>query len=124
MNTLSLGLSLFIFYIFGFYGYSFYLGGKLRWEEVTRGNGELYSGGAIMSIMFSIMIGTMGFMGVANHIKDMNDARIAGKLAYDVMNHKDEVQIKEDATKILKKTFRGSIEFKNVNFKYPSRDDL
>ena len=91
MNTLAIGVGLFVFYIYGFYGYSFYLGGKLRWEEVKRGNGEIYSGGAIMSIMFSIMIGTLGILGVANHYKAMNDAKIGGKLAYDVMNHNDKV---------------------------------
>ena len=91
MRKLGNGIGMFIFYIYGFYGYSFYFGGMLRWEKVERGDGKLYSGGTVISIMFCIMIGTMGMMGVANHFKVMNDAKIAGKLAYDVMNHEDAV---------------------------------
>jgi len=64
MRALANGVGLLTFYIFGFYGYSFYMGGKLRWDEVERSNGELYSGGSIMAIMFAIMMSTMGFMGV------------------------------------------------------------
>jgi len=44
--------------IFCFYAYSLYFGGVLRWEEIKE-NGELYTGGKVLAIMFCIMFGAM-----------------------------------------------------------------
>lgn len=41
-----------------FYAFSLYMGGVLRWEEIREGD-ELYTGGKVIAIMFSIMIGAM-----------------------------------------------------------------
>lgn len=44
--------------IFLFYAYSFFWGGRLRYNEVKNGDKE-YTGGAILAIMFSVVFGAL-----------------------------------------------------------------
>jgi hypothetical protein len=68
-----------------FYSYSFYWGGRLRYKEVMN-RGSIYSGGAILSIMFSTIFGALQLGGVGPHAKAINEGQIAGKLAFDVID--------------------------------------
>jgi len=52
----AIGTSLLFLIIFGFYGYSFFWGGYLRYNKVKNGEGE-YTGGVVLSIMFSVVFG-------------------------------------------------------------------
>ena len=46
-------------------------------------------------------------------------------MAFEVMGHKPKINGNdESAKKVNKASCRGRIEFKDVDFKYPSRDDL
>ena len=72
--------------ITSFYAYVFYFGGYLRWNEIKNGD-ELYTAGSIITIMFATVFGffTLGVM--VPHSKAISEAGIAGKLAYDVIDH-------------------------------------
>jgi len=64
---------------------------------------------------------------VAPHLKFVNDAQIGGKLAHDVIDHVPKVQGNDKSKKFIKRedvTSPMKIEFKGVNFTYPSRKDL
>ena len=55
----------------------------------------------------------------------INGAKIAGKFAFDIIDHVPGVQANEPKTKILKRgDIAGKIEFENVCFNYPSNPDL
>ena len=46
-------------------------------------------------------------------------------MAFDVIDHKPEINSCEEGKKAASKyNVEGKIEFKNVGFRYPSRDDL
>lgn len=58
-------------------------------------------------------------------MKAISEAQVAGKMAFEVMDHKSKIIADDPSAKKLKKDdISGHIEFKNVTFKYPSRDDL
>jgi len=76
-----------------YYAYALYCGGQLRIAGKTNINGEPYSGGAILSIMFCVVIGVFGLAGVVPFVKFLNEAKIAGKLAFDVIDHECEVNV-------------------------------
>lgn len=44
-------------------------------------------------------------------------------MAIDVIDHEPIVKQDENAAQVTKETLRGKIEFKNVNFSYPTRKD-
>jgi hypothetical protein len=73
--------------IYGFYGYSFFWGGYLRWNDIMNGDRE-YTGGAIIATMFSAVFGAMMLGSVGPHISAVAEGRIAGKLAFSVIDRK------------------------------------
>ena len=108
------------FAMFGFYGYTFFFGGYLRYS----GNSE-YTGGTIITVLFCVIMGCMqlGFSGV--HLQGILEGRVAGKMVFDVIDHTPEMN-KNQATaeKVVRSELKGHIEFKNVNFTYPTRREL
>lgn len=69
-------------FIFGFYAYTFFFGGYLRYS----GESE-YSGGTILIVLFCVITGCMqlGFSGV--HLQGIVEGKVAGKLVFDVLDH-------------------------------------
>ena len=73
---------------------AFWFGGYLRIEKVTEGSGEnekIYTGGQVIAIMFSVIFGAFNLGGAVPHIKALTEGRIAGKLAYDVIDNSPKV---------------------------------
>lgn len=54
----------------------------------------------------------------------MTEARIAGKLAYAVIDAVPEVVVHENKKKVNASEVQGRLTFKNVDFIYPGRKDL
>ena len=54
----AIGMCFFFIFMFGFYGYSLFFGGFLRWNQVmNETTGSVYTGGQVLTIMFSVMFG-------------------------------------------------------------------
>ena len=83
----AIGTCMLFLMIFGFYGYSFFWGGYLRYNDIKNGDKE-YTGGVIIAIMFSVVFGAFGLGGAGPHIASIAEGRIAGKLAFSVIDHK------------------------------------
>ena len=71
--------------------------------------------------MFSCIFGTFNLLLAAPHFKSIVEGRIAGKIAYDTINFKPQVDLNPNGFKIEKDNMKGEIVFENVNFRYPSR---
>ena len=71
--------------IFMFYSFGLYFGGYLRYNKFEN-RGTLYTSGAIIAIIFSVIFGSFSLGGAAPHIKSISEAKIAGKLAYEVID--------------------------------------
>ena len=80
--------------IFLFYAYSFYCGGRMRYQEIKNGDKE-YTGGAILAIMFSVVFGALQLGGALPHVKAVKDSTIAGKLAFEVIDHVPKVPVND-----------------------------
>ena len=103
--------------------YAYYFGGYFITHKFPRGDG-FYTGGAIFTInlcttsTMSIIGGTFALF------KWIFEAQVAGKMAYDVIDHKSEVQINPNGTVISRENIKGEIVFKDVSFRYPTRKDV
>lgn len=83
------GIGLLHFTFFNLYGAAFWFGGYLRFERVTEGSGENaeeYTSGKVIAIMFAVVFGALNLGGAAPPMKSVNEGRIAGKMAYDVID--------------------------------------
>lgn len=94
----SLTGSMFFFLIFFFYAYSFFMGGMLRWKNADAAQGQ-YTAGTTLAIMFSVVFGAMQLGGVVNHLRSLSEAKIAGKLAFEVIDHDPLVKVNEPGKK-------------------------
>ena len=54
------------------------------------------------------------------NVKAIFEGKIAGKLAYDVIDRKPKITLDDPEAKSVR-NLKGKIEFKNVSFSYPSR---
>jgi len=107
-----------------FFCYAFYWGGYLRWNGAQSLTGG-YNNADIMTIMFLMLVSTLSLGSVGTVLPSIGKARIAGKFAFDVIDHVPGVQINEPGKqKINRDEVKGKIEFENVCFNYPSNPDL
>ena len=109
--------------IFAFYAYSFFWGAYLRWNNVDAQNGA-YSGGVIITVMFTVIFGAFNLGTAVNHLKTVQEGQVAGHLAFEVIDHKPLIPSNGNGFEITRDAMKGHIEFKNVNFRYPTREEL
>jgi len=120
----SLGLGLFFGVTTIFYGYAFFWGGWLVADKVEAAYG-IYTGGDVFALLLIIMIGSFFIGNIPTHYKAIRDAKVGGKLAFDVIDHVSEIQTNAHGSKMVSRdTLKGKIEFVNVGFHYGSRPDV
>jgi hypothetical protein len=75
--------------IFGFYAYAFFFGGLFRTSKdewfINDQTEEPYTGGQVCGIMFMILNALFPITALGPNIKAMTEAKIGGRLAYDVI---------------------------------------
>ena len=109
---------------FFLYAYCYYFGGYLRWNGVKNGDKE-YTGGMIITIMLVVTIGALNLGSSGPFIRAIQEGRVAGALAFETIDHVPDVNSREKGkSKVEKSTLKGELKFNNVNFTYPSRQDL
>jgi ATP-binding cassette subfamily B (MDR/TAP) protein 1 len=107
-----------------FYCYCFFFGGYLKYTD-EKVNGVPYTGGKIITTVFCVVFSTFSLLGVMGYYIAIAEGKIASHLAFETINAKPDVLPDEPNTTIVtKESLTGRIEFKDVMFKYPSRDDL
>jgi ABC-type multidrug transport system fused ATPase/permease subunit len=121
---LSLAIGLFFFVIFGYYSYGFYTGSYLITKQVhnSNNNDEPYTIGDILSCFFGIVFGVLSLGMTAPNIKAIAEGKVAGKMAYDVIDRKPKIML-DDPTSSPVEDISGQIEFRNVTFSYPTRKE-
>ena len=98
--------------IFFFYAYAFYWAGYLKWNEVRDFNGEIFTGGKCITVIFCMLFGTMGLSASLPHVSALAEGKIAGTLAYSVIDEKPKINVDEAGTKVLQRDeVKGEIVF-------------
>lgn len=123
MTKIALGTG-FMWFIFNLtYSYSFYFGGFLIWNDIEVSEGKPYTGGVILAVIFCVVFGSLGLTGAGPAIVSISEGRVAGRLAFDIIDQKPSIVINDTENKTMfdKENFKGEIKFNNVSFSYPSR---
>lgn len=67
----------------------------------------------------------MSMATVGSNMPALGGARVAGKMAFDIIDHVPGVQANEKGAMVINRDeIKGKIEFENVCFNYPSNPDL
>jgi ABC-type multidrug transport system fused ATPase/permease subunit len=91
--------------IYVFYAYSFWFGSVLIGSKDESFTGT-YSGGEVFAIMFIVMVGGFFIGNIPVHSGAVNDAKIGGKLAFDVIHHQSDIPTDDkNAKKVDSSTF-------------------
>lgn len=112
---------------FFFYAYCFYFGGYLRSEEIENskvfaeeGKKSIYTGGVVITCLFCLIMAVVRVATIGQYMKHVNDAKVAGRMAFDIIDHVPDVNPNSPGAPINKETLRGEYRFDRVNFSYPS----
>jgi len=95
----AMGTGIMYGFFFCLYAYSFYFGGLLVWQKVERLPGEVYTGGIIIAVIFSVIFGTTTLAGATPHIAAFSEGKVAGKLAFEVIDHVPTINVNEPGSK-------------------------
>jgi ABC-type multidrug transport system fused ATPase/permease subunit len=101
--------------IFGVYALAFWYGNKLV-------PGTLNAGG-VLNVLFAILIGSFSLGSAGPQISSIATAMGAAKIIFEIIDRKSLIDSLSDEGLKPEKVV-GNIEFKNINFQYPSRPDV
>ena len=123
-SALSIGMStgFFNFSIYLCYGYAFLVGAywidRPYWNHAESRD---YLAGDVIGCFFGVLIGLFSLGGAGPAITSVNIAKATGKVVFDIIDRK--VPINQDDPNSRMIDLKGKIEFKGVQFYYPSRTD-
>nr|CAG8573010.1 5899_t:CDS:10 [Entrophospora candida] len=114
----GLGMGFMLIAMFGSYGLAFWYG------SILIVNGE-ENGGDILNAFFAVMIGAFSIGNAAPYLSSVSNALGAAAKIYKIIDRVPKIDSSADkGKKFAKSEFKGFIEFKNINFSYPSRPDV
>uniref|UniRef100_A0A668RJ05 ATP-binding cassette sub-family B member 5 n=1 Tax=Oreochromis aureus TaxID=47969 RepID=A0A668RJ05_OREAU len=85
-------------------------------------NGE-YTIGTVLTVFFSVLTGAFSLGQTSPNIQTFASARGAAYKVYNIIDHVPSIDSYSEAG-YKPESIKGDIEFKNVHFSYPSRDDI
>lgn len=92
----AIALASFGFVIFGYYAYGFYTGSWLITKQVENSNsGEVYNIGDVLSCFFGIVFGVMALGMASPQLKSITEGRVAGKMAFDIIDRVPKIKLDE-----------------------------
>uniref|UniRef100_A0ACD5ZNS6 Uncharacterized protein n=1 Tax=Avena sativa TaxID=4498 RepID=A0ACD5ZNS6_AVESA len=112
-NGIGIGFVFFIF--FSSYGLAIWYGGKLI---LSKG----YTGGKVISILFSIMTGAMSLGNATPCMTTFAEGQSAAHRLFTTIKRNPEIDIDDKTGQQLENT-KGDVELKDVYFSYPSRPE-
>lgn len=118
----AIGFGLLWLMIYSSYALAFWYGVKLVLRD--RGKSDpVYTPQNMVTVFFSVMTGSMNFGVASPYIEAFGISKAAASKIFSVINHAPTINASKGKGKKLD-SLRGNVQFKNVNFSYPSRKDV
>lgn len=109
---------------FGTYALGFWYGGKLVADDLAAGCGfsnNCITGGTILSVFFSVIMGSIALGQIAPPLSSFTSARAAAKPIIKILKRKPLIDGLSTEGFIPEETIKGNIKLTDVVFAYPSR---
>ncbi|KAJ1920965.1 hypothetical protein H4219_001018 [Mycoemilia scoparia] len=106
-----------MFTIFAAYCLGFWFGSTRIWARQ-------FDAGQVMTAFFSLLIGGFSLGGAAPNITHIATGRGCASRVYGIIGQESPIDSVDDSRGIKVNDIEGSIEFRNINFAYPTRTDI
>lgn len=122
----SIARAFVFFLIFGSYALAFGVGALFisRGETLGRNEGELFQVGHVITVIFTIVFGAFSLGQAAPNIKAISSACESSREFFYLLNRKQDMDFSQSIEKPHANSINGNIQFKNVTFKYPTKDRI
>jgi len=114
--TTGVGIGAMMLCIFSCYALAFWYGSILIEQGV-------YNGGQVLNVFFAVMIGAFSFGGMAPNVSSVGTAMGAAYKLYTTIDRKSPID-PLDQSGLKPAQVVGNVEFRNIEFVYPSRPDV
>ncbi|MCO5597338.1 hypothetical protein L7F22_051414 [Adiantum nelumboides] len=111
----GIGIGTIMFCTFGMYAYTFWFGAAF----IVHGG---YTGGRVITVFFSIIIGTSALGQSMPSLTSISAGKAAAYKMFQIINRVPCVDITDESGCVLV-GLKGEIEFRNVEFAYPTRPE-
>lgn len=112
----GLGLATFMFFLFCSFSLSLWYGSKLVVD------GQM-TGPEVFVVFLAMLIGCFAFLKLPMNLSAVSNARGAAHKLFSIIDRVPEIN-PDDVNAVVPSSIKGSIEFRNVTFKYPTRPDV
>lgn len=120
----ALGFGLLWFFIYASYALAFWFGVKLILEEVGKPKEDIvYTPGTMITVFFSVMMGSMSIGMASPYIEAMGIAKGASVKVFKLIEQIPTINPLNQTGKITNAEFK-TIEFKDIKFAYPTRKEV
>lgn len=114
--TVNIAMGFTFFMIYMSYALAFWYGSTLILAEE-------YNAGILLTVFFAVLIGAFGIGQTSPNIQSFASARGAAHKVFHIIDHEPKINsFSEEGYKL--DIVKGNIEFKNIHFTYPSRQDV
>lgn len=114
--TVNIAMGFMFFMIYMSYALAFWYGSTLILAEE-------YDAGMLLTVFFAVLIGAFGIGQTSPNIQSFSSARGAAHKVFQIIDHEPNINSYSDEGYKLD-VVKGNIEFKNIHFNYPSREDV
>ena len=113
----GIGMGAVLFIMFCSYALALWYGGELILADP-----ENYTGGTVLVIFFSVLIGAFGIGQALPNLSSIADARMAARAVFHVIDRRPAIDDEAPGDELPK--LQGGIDFAGVQFAYPARPDV
>ena len=89
-------------------------------KETNANTGDPFSGGDVMTVIFSTIMAVMSLGAIAPNIKVIQEAAAASSDYFTLYERIPKIDLSHSTLKPPRDQVKGKIEFKNIGFIYPS----
>ena len=115
--AMGTGLGSVMFVFMCIFGFSLWLG----WLLLKRG--DISNSGDVFIVFFSVVIGASGLGQAGPHISSISTAKGAAPEIFEIIENQSKIDALDLSSGEALETVKGNIEFKNVTFQYPTRQN-
>ncbi|KAI0227780.1 hypothetical protein L0F63_006768, partial [Massospora cicadina] len=114
--SVGVGVAFIFFFIYCGYSLAFYYGGTLILDG-------LLTSGKVVNVFFAVLIGAFSLGNVAPNLQTLSIAKGAGAKIFQAIDRKPKIDAYDEGGERPAEV-TGRIEFRDVNFAYPSRPEV
>lgn len=89
-------------------------------KGINENTGERYTSGDVMTVMFATLLAIMSIGQIGPHIKTIQEGCVAFSDYFTLYERIPQIDTSKSIMQPLRDTIKGKIEFKNIDFVYPS----